>query len=100
MNTDERTIKWGPWRRKEPGYVYYPMRGEPQPDGRLELGPNDAPPLVRDPHNCPGVVAKAVPPSFTGHLLVTTRRLLITGQGGCGKTYVLAKAMAGAHGDL
>ncbi len=39
--------------------------------------------------------ASAVSEELTGNLLATTRRLLITGQGGCGKTYVLAKAMAG-----
>ena len=95
LSTDESTIKWGQWRRKAPGYVYYPMRDEPQPVGRLELGPSDAPPLVRDPRECPDVDASAVPEELTGNLLATTRRLLITGQGGCGKTYVLAKAMAG-----
>lgn len=95
LSTDERAIKWGQWRRKEPGYVFYPMRDEPVWEGRLALPPSDAPPLVRDPRDCSGVTASAVPEALTGNLLATTRRLLITGQGGCGKTYVLAKAMSG-----
>ena len=94
LSRDETTIKWGQWRLKPPGYVYHPVDGTATA-GRLELGVSDAPPLARDPHDCPGVDASAVPDELTGTLLASTRRLLITGQGGCGKTFVLAKALAG-----
>ena len=96
LSTDETTIKWGEWRLKPPGYTYHQMRDTPAFSGRLELGASDAPPLVRDPHDCTGVDASAVPAELTGTLLANTRRLLITGQGGCGKTYVISKALAGS----
>jgi len=99
LSRDEATIKWGQWRLKPPGYVYHPMKDPALPAGRqlqAKLGVSDAPPLARDPHDCPDVIASAVPDELTGTLLASTRRLLITGQGGCGKTFVISKMLAGS----
>ena len=96
--TDEKTIKWGQWRLKAPGYTWYAMREAAAYTGSLpELAstPSDAPPLARDPHNIPGVDASAVPPELTAQVLSGCSKILITGPGGCGKTYVTARALDG-----
>ena len=49
--------------------------------------------LPANPWELPGVDVKAVPRQLTGVLLATIKRLLITGQGGCGKTYITARAL-------
>ena len=99
---DERIIKWGQWRLKAPGYVYYPMRTATQL-GEAQLEHTSALPeagLPINPAECDGVDASAVPRDLTGLLLATVLRLLITGQGGCGKTFVTATALLAAGIDF
>ena len=97
LSTDESTVKWGQWRVKAPGYSWCETKGEVDVCGSLEHTPSDAPPLARDPHNIPGVDAKAVPKELTAAVLAGHSKILITGQGGCGKTYVIAKALEGRN---
>ena len=56
--------------------------------------------LPSNPWEVPSVDADGVPRELTGILLATIKRLLITGQGGCGKTYVVAKALIAAGVDF
>ena len=101
LSREESTIKWGQWRLKPAGYVHTPMREAPRLDGTLEhTSPLPDAGLPANPWELPGVEADAVPRELTGVLLATTRRLLITGQGGCGKTYVTAKALLAAGVDF
>ena len=100
LSTDEKTIKWGQWRFKPAGYTWYEMREAAQLTGslpELEQAPSDAPPIACDPHNISGVTASAVPKELTAAVLAGHSKILITGQGGCGKTYVIAKALEGRN---
>jgi hypothetical protein len=100
LSIDEKTIKWGQWRIKPAGYSWYKMHEAAQPTGslpELEAAPSDAAPLARDPHNIPGVDASAVPKELTAAVLAGHSKILVTGQGGCGKTYVIAKALEGRN---
>jgi hypothetical protein len=98
LSTDEKKIKWGQWRFKPAGYTWYEMREAAQLTGSLpEQTPSDAAPLARDPHNIPGVDARAVPKELTAAVLAGHSKILITGQGGCGKTFVIAKALEGRN---
>ena len=56
--------------------------------------------LPANPWEVPGVDVDGVPRELTGILLATIRKLLVTGQGGCGKTYVVAKALIAAGVDF
>lgn len=101
LSRDEATIKWGQWRLKPPGYVHTPMRAVSRLTDTLEhTSPLPDAGLPANPWELPGVEADAVPRELTGILLATTQRLLITGQGGCGKTYVTAKALLAAGIDF